>query len=94
MREDVVVEENSILKIPRLLLFWKASIRRKKQKIIFIVTFCRFQGVYSEGGIFKESKKSKLEKKIEDSKEEYVLEEKKRMLDDDENAYTVLAMLF
>lgn len=38
--------------------------------------------------------KSKSGKKIEDNKEEYVLEEKKRMLDDDENAYTVLAMLF
>ena len=59
-----------------------------------MVTFCRFQGVYSEGGIFKESKKSKLGKKIEDNKEEYVLEEKKRILDDNENAYTVLAMLF
>ena len=56
--------------------------------------FSLFQGVYSEGGIFKESKKSKLGKKIEENKEEYVLEEKKRMLDDDENAYTVLAMLF
>ena len=32
MREDVVVEENSMLKIPRLLLFWKASIRRKNKK--------------------------------------------------------------
>ena len=29
-----------------------------------------------------------------DNKEEYVLNEKKRMLYDDENAYTVLAMLF
>lgn len=38
--------------------------------------------------------KSKSGKKIEDNKEEYVWEEKKRMLDDDENAYTVLAMLF
>lgn len=38
--------------------------------------------------------KSKSGKKIEDNKEEYVLEEKKRMLDDDENAYTMLAMLF
>lgn len=38
--------------------------------------------------------KSKSGKKIEDNKEEYVLEETKRMLDDDENAYTVLAMLF
>ena len=38
--------------------------------------------------------KSKSGKKIEDNKEEYVLDEKKRMLDDDENAYKVLAMLF
>ena len=43
--------------------------------------------------IFKESKKNKLEKKVEDNKEEYVLDEKKRMLDDDEKAYKVLAML-
>lgn len=38
--------------------------------------------------------KSKSGKKIEDNKGEYVLDEKKRMLDDDENAYKVLAMLF
>ena len=72
-----------------LFAVFRASIVRKN-----FFKFSLFQGVYSEGGIFKESKKSKLGKKIEDNKEEYVLEEKKRMLDDDENAYTVLAMLF
>lgn len=53
MREDVVVEENSILKILRLLLFWKASARAKKQKIIFIVPFCLFQSVYCELKLFR-----------------------------------------
>ena len=37
--------------------------------------FSLFQGVYSEGGYSK--KKSKSGKKIEDNKEEYVLEEKR-----------------
>ena len=72
-----------------LFAVFRASIVRKN-----FLKFSLFQGVYSEGGIFKESKKSKLGKKIEENKEEYVLEEKKRILDDNENAYTVLAMLF